>query len=43
MNIVLIDTMYIEAILCKDEPLYTDFADSIDDGKIIISIHLRPC
>lgn len=35
MNKVLIDTMYIEAILCKDEPPYTDFADSIDDGKII--------
>ncbi len=35
MNTVLIDTMYIEAILIKDEPPYTDFADAIDDGKII--------
>ncbi len=35
MNTVLIDTMYIEAILIKDEPSYTDFADAIDDGKII--------
>ena len=35
MNTVLIDTMYIEAILCKDDPQYTDFADAIDDGKII--------
>ncbi len=35
MNTVLIDTMYIEAILIKDEPQYTDFADAIDDGKII--------
>lgn len=35
MNKVLIDTMYIEAILCKDEPPYTDFADAVDDGKII--------
>lgn len=35
MNSVLIDTMYIEAILIKDEPPYTDFADAIDDGKII--------
>jgi predicted nucleic acid-binding protein len=36
MNTVLIDTMYIEAILIKDEPPYTDFADAIDDGKIIV-------
>ncbi len=35
MNKILIDTMYIEAILVKDEPQYTDFADAIDDGKII--------
>jgi len=35
MNTVLIDTMYIEAILIKDEPPYTDFADAIDNGKII--------
>jgi len=35
MNTVLIDTMYIEAILIKNEPPYTDFADAIDDGKII--------
>ncbi len=35
MNTVLIDTMYIEAMLCKEEPPYTDFADAIDDGKII--------
>ncbi len=35
MNKLLIDTMYIEAILSKDESLYTDFADAIDDGKII--------
>jgi predicted nucleic acid-binding protein len=27
--------MYIEAMLCKEEPPYTDFADAIDDGKII--------
>jgi len=35
MNTVLVDTMYIEAMLCKNEPPYTDFADAIDDGKII--------
>lgn len=35
MNTILIDTMYIEAILSKDEPPYTDFADAIDDRKII--------
>ncbi len=35
MNKILIDTMYIEAILSRDEPPYTDFADAIDDGKII--------
>jgi predicted nucleic acid-binding protein len=35
MNTILIDTMYIEAILSRDEPPYTDFADAIDDGKII--------
>ena len=35
MNTVLVDTMYIEAILCKDEPPYTDFADAIDNGKIM--------
>jgi len=35
MNKLLIDTMYIEAILSRDEPPYTDFADAIDDGKII--------
>ena len=35
MNKILIDTMYIEAMLCKDESPYTDFADMIDDGKII--------
>ncbi len=36
MNTILIDTMYIEAILSRDEPPYTDFADAIDDGKIIV-------
>jgi predicted nucleic acid-binding protein len=35
MNTILIDTMYIEAILSRDEPPYTDFADAIDDGRII--------
>ena len=34
MNTVLIDTMYIEAILIRDEHPYTDFANAIDDGKI---------
>jgi predicted nucleic acid-binding protein len=35
MNTILIDTMYIEAILSRDETPYTDFADAIDDGKIM--------
>jgi uncharacterized protein with PIN domain len=35
MNTVLIDTMYIEAILIRDEPPYTDFANAIDEGKIV--------
>ncbi len=35
MNKILIDTMYIEEILTRDEPPYTTFADAIDAGKII--------
>ncbi|VVB93955.1 PIN domain protein [uncultured archaeon] len=35
MNTILIDTMYIEALLSKDEPPYTDFADAIDNRKIL--------
>lgn len=35
MNTILIDTMYLEAILTREEPPYTTFADAVDDGKII--------
>lgn len=35
MNRILIDTMYIEEIFSCEEALYTNFADAIDDGKII--------
>ena len=35
MNTILIDTMYIEALLSKDEPPYTDYADAIDNRKIL--------
>jgi len=35
MNKILIDTMCIEAIFTHEEPLYTTFADKIDEGKII--------
>jgi predicted nucleic acid-binding protein len=35
MNKILIDTMYIEEIFSSEETHYTNFADAIDDGKII--------
>lgn len=35
MNKILIDTMWLEAIFTREEPPYTTFADSIDNGKII--------
>jgi predicted nucleic acid-binding protein len=35
MNRILIDSMYIEEIFSCAEAPYTNFADAIDDGKII--------
>jgi len=35
VNRILIDTMYIEEIFCCEEASYTNFADAVDDGKII--------
>lgn len=35
MNKILIDTMYIEEIFSSEKTPYTEFAEAIDDGKII--------
>lgn len=35
MNRILIDTMYIEEILSSEETPYINFADAIDNEKII--------